>query len=80
MGRIGIWNEGAELVALLATPALCLGDGIRTRERRPDLYEKWLEENKPEKPKNRRRKKLTKIEEIIQKLEGTVLYREEDNK
>ena len=53
---------------------------IRTKERRPDLYEKWLEENKPVKPKNRRRKKLTKIEEIIQNLEGTILYREEDNR
>jgi tRNA (guanine37-N1)-methyltransferase len=31
---------------------------IRTQERRPDLYEKWLEENppKPEKSKRRRRK------------------------
>ncbi len=32
---------------------------IRTKERRPDLYEKWLIDNppKPEKPKRKRRKK-----------------------
>ncbi|MCR5557662.1 MAG: tRNA (guanosine(37)-N1)-methyltransferase TrmD [Butyrivibrio sp.] len=37
---------------------------IRTRERRPDLYEKWLSENppKPEKKKRRRKKSSTETE------------------
>lgn len=37
---------------------------IRTKERRPDLYEKWLAENppKPEKPKRKRRKKSAAAE------------------
>ena len=37
---------------------------IRTKERRPDLYEKWLAENppKPEKKKRRRKKTNTDIE------------------
>lgn len=30
---------------------------IRTKERRPDLYEKWLAENPPKPEKKKRRKK-----------------------
>ncbi len=36
---------------------------IRTKERRPDLYEKWLAENPPQPPKKKRRKKSTEKSE-----------------
>ena len=37
---------------------------IRTKERRPDLYEKYIEENPPKPPKKPRRKKKSKDSEI----------------
>ena len=39
----------------------------RTRQRRPDLYEKWVEQHPPvpEKPKRRRRKRAVDMLEVI---------------
>ena len=37
---------------------------IRTKERRPDLYEKYIEENPPKPPKKPRRRKKSKDSEI----------------
>jgi len=35
---------------------------LRTKERRPDLYEKWLAENPPAKKKKKRRRKSSEVQ------------------
>ena len=37
---------------------------LRTKERRPDLYEKWLSENPPVEKKKKRRKKSSEAQVI----------------
>ncbi len=52
---------------------------IRTKERRPDLYEKWLLEKPPKPEKKKRRRKKSAAADLENRSEGSEITKIEDN-